>query len=93
MIEAQSTPTTTRVKELSLDDLYNFMRTMNSNINVKFDVQNSEINEIKSNVNEKFDEIRDEIKQQNINFSKQVKEINTRCDSITEQILESISNK
>ena len=45
-VEAQSTPTT-RVKELSLDDIYNFMRTMNSNINVKFDVQNSKFNEQK----------------------------------------------
>ena len=37
--------------------------------------------------------MRDEIKQQNFNFNKQMNEINTRCDSIKEQILESVNHK
>ena len=49
--------------------------------------------EQKSNLNAKFDEVRDEIKQQNFNFNKQMNEINTRCDSIKEQILESVNHK
>ena len=32
MIEAQSTPMTTRVKELSMDDMFNLIRTMSENI-------------------------------------------------------------
>ena len=35
-VEAQSTPTTTRVKELSMDDMFNLIRTMFENINSNF---------------------------------------------------------
>ena len=62
-------------------------------INSKFDEQKNEINDKLNEQNSKFDEIRNEIKQQNFDFNKHIKEINTRCDSIKEQILESVNHK
>ena len=88
MIEAQSTPKTTRVKELSLDDLYNFMRTMNSSINVKVDVQNSKFDE----QNSKFDEMNTQNVKFEINMNKHLNEIDTHLNTVKEQILESISS-
>ena len=70
MIEAQSTPMTTRVKELSMEDMFNFMKTISDNLssfNVKFDVQNSKFDE----QNDKFDIQNskfDEMTTQNVKF-------------------------
>ena len=32
MVQAQSTPTTAKVKELSMDDIFNLMKTMSENL-------------------------------------------------------------
>ena len=43
-VAAQSTPSTTRLAELSMADIFNLMKTMSENLssfNGKFDVQNS----------------------------------------------------
>ena len=56
--------------------------------NIKFDVQNSKFNEIYNS----FNEITNEIKQQGFDFNQHLKQIDTRFDTITEQILESISS-
>ena len=83
-VAAQSTPMTTRVKELSMDDMFNLIRTMSENINrnlnakseeqksdsnVKYDKIDAKFDKQSSDCNEKFDEIRNEIKQQNFMFS------------------------
>ena len=36
-VEIQSTPTTTRIKELSVDDVFNLIKTMSESINNNFD--------------------------------------------------------
>ena len=91
-VAAQSTPTT-RVKELSMDDIFTLMKTMsenlssdinkmNSSINVKLDVQKNEIQEIKSSVNEKLDEQNNRFNEQNIKFDIQNSSFNAKLDEL-----------
>ena len=58
-VSAQSTPSTTRVRELSMDDMFNLIKTMseniNSNLNVKFEEQQIDSNVKYNKMNEKFD--------------------------------------
>ena len=46
-----STPVTNKATELSVNDLFNFMRNMSKDINVKFDIQNDQFDML----NKRFD--------------------------------------
>ena len=78
-VAAQSTPTT-RIKELSMDDLFNLIKTMseniNSNVNAKYKEQqidsNIKYNEISARLDDKFD--------------RQSSELNNRFDEIKTEI-------
>ena len=91
--KAESTPVTNRAKELSLDDLFNFMRTMSSDINIKFDKidrrfdpQNSNFSkkceqqniQLQQSISVKFDELINNIQEKN----KRLENTNERKNSL-----------
>ena len=69
-IAAQSTPSTTQTKGLSMDDLFNLMKTMSENINSNHKEQQIDSNIKYNKMNDKFDELKNEIQ-----------EINKSCES------------
>ena len=67
-VEAQSTPMTARVKELSMDDMFNLIRTMSENINSNLNELKEQNKEQKSDSDVKYDKINakfDEMNTQN----------------------------
>ena len=90
-VAAQSTPMTTRVKELSMEDVFNFMKTISDNlssVNVKFDVQNSKFDE----QNSKYDIMNTQIVKFESNMNKRMNEIDERFSTFKDQIVESINS-
>ena len=64
---------------LSLDDLFQLMKSQSHELNVKFD--------------EKFNEMKNEIKKQIFKFDKRIDEIEIRCDNIQKQTIETVNEK
>ena len=84
-VEAESTPTTTRVRELSMDDIFNLMKTMSDNMNSNFNEVNSNISEINKcfdNANENFKSKFNELNAKQMKGLKNnVNEINKRFEN------------
>ena len=86
-VEVQSTPMTTRIKELSVDDMFDLIKTMSESINNNF---NEKFKEQSVKFNEKFDEVKNEIRKQNVSFDRRINEISIHCGNMQEQFVEAI---
>ena len=102
-VSAQSTPSTTRVAELSMADIFNLMKTMsenlsgdinkmNSNFNNKFDIQNKNFDDKFEIQNRKFDEMITQNVKFESNMNKRLNEIDERFSTFKDQIVESINS-
>ena len=91
-INAESTPTVSRVEKLSLDDLFNFMKAnfseVKSDCDVKFDKINSRFDTNESN----FNDIRDEVKQINTRFEKINEKYESEFDKLITKVDSSLKN-
>ena len=105
-VSAQSTPSTTRVRELSMDDMFNLIKTMSENISSDLNElkkQNKE-QQIDSNVkynrmNEKFDvqktsldELKNQINEINEHLNQTNDIIENNCNRL-EQSIEKLGDK
>ena len=94
-VSAQSTPSTTRARELSMDDMFNLIKTMseniNSNLNAKFEEQQIDSNVKYNKINEKFDVQKNSFGSKFDELTNQIKEINKHLESINEIVRTSLN--
>ena len=80
-ISAQSTPSTTRVRELSMDDMFNLIKTMYENIS-------SDLNELKKQNKEQQIDSNVKYNQMNDKFDSKLDGQNVKVDELKNQINE-----
>ena len=71
-VAAQSTPTTTRAKELSMDDIFNLMKAMSENISSNLNELKEQNKEQKSDSDVKFHELKGDINNIDKKFDKRL---------------------